>query len=117
MIAAGEAFIERVHLQDTDRVMVLLPMFHMNALFYSVAGTVAAGATAIIVPRFSASTFWQAAADVGATQVNFIDTIGMILKSRPRSEYRPDHKIRAVYGVRENAAKTFREGLRVVDLF
>ena len=117
MVAAGEAFVERVHLQDTDRVMVLLPMFHMNALFYSVAGTLIAGATAIVVPKFSASTFWQVAADTGATQVNFIDTIGMILKSRPRSEYRPDHTLRAIYGVRENAAPTFREEFHVTDLF
>jgi carnitine-CoA ligase len=117
MIAAGEAFVERVHLQDDDRVMIVLPMFHMNALFYSVAGTLVAGASAVIVPKFSASAFWQVAADTGANQVNFIDTIGMILKSRPRSEYRPDHKIRAIYGVRENAAATFREEFGITDLF
>jgi len=117
MIGAGEAFVERVHLQDSDRVMVLLPLFHMNALFYSVAGTLVAGATAILVPKFSASAFWQVAADTGANQVNFIDTIGMILKARPRNEYRPDHKLRAIYGVRENAAKTFREEFHVTDLF
>jgi carnitine-CoA ligase len=116
-VTAGEAFVQRVHLQDGDRVMIVLPLFHVNALFYSVAGTLAAGASAIIVARFSASTFWQTAADHGATEVNIIDAIGTILKSRPRSEYRPDHAIRAVYGVRENAARTFREEFNIHDQF
>ena len=115
-VTAGEAFLQRVHLQDNDRVMIVLPLFHMNALFYSVAGTLAAGASAIIESRFSASTFWQTAAEVGATEVNIIDAQGTILKSRPRSEYRADHKIRAAYGVRENAAKTFREEFKIPDL-
>ena len=116
-ITAGEAFVQRVHLQDDDRVMIVLPLFHMNALFYSVAGTLAAGASAIIVPRFSASSFWQTAADNGATEVNIIDSMGTILQSRSRSEYRADHKIRAAYGVRENVAKTFREEFNIHDLF
>ena len=72
------------------------------------AGTLAAGAALIIVPKFSASTFWQVAADTGATEVNIIEAMGTILVNRPRSEYRADHKLRAVYGVRASYADTFR---------
>ena len=54
----------------------------------------------VIVPRFSASTFWQTAVDYGATEVNIIEAIGTILENRPRSEFRADHRLRAVYGVR-----------------
>jgi len=115
-VTAGEAFVQRVHLQESDRVMIVLPLFHMNALFYSIAGALAAGGTAIIVPRFSASTFWNIAADNGATEVNIIDAMGAILLSRPRSEYRADHTIRAAYGVRENAATAFREEFNIHDL-
>ena len=43
-ITAGEAFIARVALQETDRLMIVLPMYHINAMFYQVAGTLAAGA-------------------------------------------------------------------------
>ena len=107
-VTGGEAFVQRVYLQDDDRVMVVLPMFHINANFYSVAGTLAAGASLIIVPKFSASTFWQVAADTRATEVNIIEAMGTILQNRPRSEYRADHKIRAVYGVRGSYADTFR---------
>jgi len=107
-VTGGEAFVQRVYLQPDDRVMVVLPMFHINANFYSVAGTLAAGASLVIVPKFSASTFWQTAADSGATEVNIIEAMGTILQNRPRSEYRKDHKIRAVYGVRGSYADTFR---------
>ena len=107
-LTGGEAFVQRVYLQDDDRVMVVLPMFHINANFYSVAGTLAAGASLIIVPKFSASTFWQVAADTRATEVNIIEAMGTILQNRPRSEYRADHKIRVVYGVRGSYADTFR---------
>ncbi len=107
-LIGGEAFVQRVYLQDDDRVMVVLPMFHINANFYSLAGTLAAGATLIIVPKFSASTFWQVAADTRATEVNIIEAMGTILQNRPRSEYCADHKLRAVYGVRGSYADTFR---------
>lgn len=107
-VSGGEAFVQRVYLQHDDRVMVVLPMFHINANFYSLAGTLAAGATLIIVPKFSATTFWQTAADTRATEVNIIEAMGTILQNRPRSEYRPDHNIRAVYGVRGSYADTFR---------
>jgi len=115
-LLAGEAFVQRVHLTPQDRCMVVLPFYHMNALFYSLAGTVAAGASMLVVERFSASGFWDTAADRGATEVNIIEAIGTILASRPRSEYRPDHRIRAVYGVRENVAATFRDGFGISDL-
>ena len=115
-VTGGEAFVQRVYLQASDRVMIVLPLFHINALFYSVAGTLAAGCSMAIVPRFSASTFWQAAADAGATEVNIIDAIGTILKNRPRSEFRADHRVRAVYGVRHGTEATFRDEFGIAHL-
>ena len=32
-VTGGEAFVQRVNLQHDDRVMVVLPMFHINANF------------------------------------------------------------------------------------
>ena len=115
-VTGGEAFVQRVYLQPDDRVMTVLPLFHINALFYSVAGTLAAGCSMIIVPRFSASTFWQTAADYGATEVNIIEAIGTILKNRPRTEFRPDHRLRAIYGVRHSMEATFRDDFKVPHL-
>jgi len=115
-VTGGEAFVQRVYLQDDDRVMIVLPLFHINALFYSVAGTLAAGCSMLIVPRFSASAFWDTAVRYGATEVNIIEAIGTILKNRSRTEFRPDHRLRAVYGVRHSMEATFRDEFRIPHL-
>jgi len=107
---------QRVELTAEDRSMLVLPLFHVNALFYSIGAVLAAGASMLIVPRFSASTFWQTAAEHGITQVNVVESIGNIIKARPRSEFRDEHKIRVVYGVRPQAAETFHTDFHVPDL-
>jgi crotonobetaine/carnitine-CoA ligase len=115
-VTSGEAFVQRVYLQEDDRVMIVLPLFHINALFYSVAGALAAGCSMAILPRFSASTFWQTAVDCGATEVNMIEAVGTILGNRPRTEFRPEHKLRAIYGVRHSMEGVFRDEFKVKHL-
>lgn len=117
LLLAGEANVARLHIQPDDRVMIILPFFHVNALFYSVGGVLAAGASMIIEPRFSATHFWNTAANHGATIVNIIEAIGTILCARARSEYRPDHHLRVVYGVRKKAADVFRREFGIDHLF
>jgi crotonobetaine/carnitine-CoA ligase len=97
-VVAGEAFVERMYLQPDDRLFVVLPLFHINALFYSLGGALAAGASLLLVPRFSASAFWSVAADGGATEVNILAAVGNILTRRPRSEFVAGHRLRKVYG-------------------
>ena len=97
-VLSGERHLARVQLQPSDRALCILPMFHINALFYSVASAVTAGATLIIAPKFSASNFWRLAADTGATQVNVIMAVSTILARRPRSEFVREHKLRVVNG-------------------
>jgi len=97
LVLAGEAFVERMQLSPEDRLLCVLPLFHINALFYSVMSAVAAGASLVLAPRFSASRFWALAAETGATEANIIAAVGNILARRARSEFVP-HSIRKVYG-------------------
>ncbi len=115
-VLGGEAFVQRVYLQPDDRVMIVLPLFHVNALFYSVAGTVAAGCSMAVVPRFSASAFWDTAVETGATEVNIIEAIGTILKNRPRGEFRKAHRIRRLYGARQPVVDTFHDEFGIPHL-
>ncbi|MGH8660985.1 MAG: class I adenylate-forming enzyme family protein [Burkholderiales bacterium] len=115
-VTAGESNVSRLWLQPEERVMAVLPMFHVNALFYSTAGTLAAGCTLILMPRFSASEFWNAAVETGATQVNIIEAIGRILARRPRSEFRPEHRITKVYGMRADIVAPFRDEFHIPHL-
>ncbi len=114
-VLAGEGFVARMWLQPEERLMCILPMFHINALFYSLAGTLAAGASLVLVPKFSASSFWRTAAASGATQVNIIAAIGNILARRPREEFDPRHRLRVIYGapITPDLERTFREEFNV----
>lgn len=110
-VLAGEGFVERMHLVPDDRLLCILPLFHINALFYSLGGAVAAGASLVLAPRFSASKFWQLAAQTGATEVNIIAAVGNILVRRPRVEFNPGHHLVKVYGapVTAEIAAVFKE--------
>jgi len=115
-VLSGEANISRLWLQPEERLMVVLPMFHVNALFYSTAGTLAAGCSMLLMPRFSASDFWNAAVEHGVTQVNIIEAAGRILARRPRSEFRAEHRITKLYGARADLVAPFREEFRIPHL-
>ena len=97
-VLCGQAMTVRAGLSSEDRLLVILPLFHANAQFYSTIGSLAAEAGIIIVPRFSASQFWRQAKRYGATQFNFIGAIGRILAARPIQEFEPDHSIRVANG-------------------
>ncbi|MBL8384208.1 MAG: AMP-binding protein [Burkholderiales bacterium] len=98
VVLAGEGFVQRMFLQPDERILCVLPMFHINAVFYSLTGALVAGATLILEPRFSAARFWEVAEATGATEVNTIAAAAGILMRRPRSEYRPGHKLTKMFG-------------------
>ncbi|MFZ5507487.1 MAG: class I adenylate-forming enzyme family protein [Pseudomonadota bacterium] len=98
VVWSAEVFVGRLRLQPRERMLTVFPLFHVNALFYSFAGALACGGTFITAAKFSASTFWQTAADTGATQLNILAALGTILGLRPRSEFNPAHRIRKIYG-------------------
>lgn len=50
---------EHETLRADDVHLVALPLFHTNAQAYSVLATLWAGGTAVVLPRFSSSRFWQ----------------------------------------------------------
>jgi crotonobetaine/carnitine-CoA ligase len=115
---AGEGFVERMYLQPSDRLLCILPMFHVNAICYSLGGTLAAGATLILEPRFSASRFWDVVHEAGATEVNTIAAVMGILMRRPRSEYLSGHRLRKLYGgpFSEEAYRVFHDEFHVPGL-
>lgn len=98
MTMTGEAFQLCAGLSSEDRVMVILPLFHANAQYYSTMGALAAGAGLVLVRTFSAGSFWEQAVFYRATQFNFVGAVGRILCRRPESEFRPTHRIRTAYG-------------------
>jgi carnitine-CoA ligase len=94
---AGEGFPWWLELTEEDRLMTALPLFHINAPAYSVLGSVAARASLVLLPRFSASGFFDSARRYGATQFNAIGAMLEILMRQPERPDDADNPIRLAY--------------------
>ena len=118
LVMTGEAFLLRGGVGPDDRIMAILPLFHLNAQFYSTWGAIAAEASLILIPRFSASRFWDHSVRYGATEFNFIGAIGKILCIRDRKEFRPEHTIRTAVGaaVSPDVYETFTKEFKIPNV-
>ena len=116
---AGEGFPYWMELTADDRLMTSLPLFHINAPAYSVLGSLASGAGLVLLPRFSASGFLDAARRHGATEFNAIGAMLEILMRQPPRPDDADTPLRLCY-TGPSPAKEWQEafeqrfGLRVV---
>jgi crotonobetaine/carnitine-CoA ligase len=64
---AGEVVAGAVRMTPEDRVLTVLPLFHANAQLYTTMSALVAGATIVLLPRFSARRFLEQAARHRAT--------------------------------------------------
>ncbi len=94
---AGEGFPHWMGLTSGDRLMTSLPLFHINAPIYSVLGSLACGAGLVLLPRFSASGFLDAARRHGATEFNAIGAMLEILMRQPERPDDADNPLRLCY--------------------
>ena len=77
---AGKAMAEAAGLSADDRQLVVLPLFHANAQYYSFASAIWAGASVALMPAFSASRFLAQAGRHSATCASlFAAPLRMIL--------------------------------------
>jgi crotonobetaine/carnitine-CoA ligase len=99
--------------------MTSLPLFHINAPAYSVLGSLACGAGLVLLPRFSASGFLDAARRHGATEFNAIGAMLEILMRQPVRPDDADNPLRLCYTGpsperEQQLAIEHRFGLRIV---
>ncbi len=116
---AGEGFPYWMELTAADRLLTTLPLFHINAPAYSVLGSLACGAGLVLLPRFSASGFLDAARRHGATEFNAIGAMLEILMRQPERPDDADNPLRLCYTgpapARERQEQIERRfGLRIV---
>ena len=96
-VMAGEGFPYWMQLTAADRLMTSLPIFHINAPAYSTLGSVAALASLVLLPSFSASTFLESARRHGATEFNAIGAMLEILMRQPERNDDADTPPRRCY--------------------
>lgn len=67
-------------LKADDVTLVYLPLYHANALMYSHLSTFWSGGTTVLLPRFRADVFWDAAVREQCTWTSMTDFAGHILR-------------------------------------
>ena len=97
-VAAGQGFASWTQATPEDRFFTCLPYYHANVQYYSTMGAMAAGATLVVVDRFSASRFWRQVRQARATVVNFIGMMMPVLAKQPESPSDRDNLVRLFYG-------------------
>ncbi|HEX4654770.1 MAG TPA: AMP-binding protein [Mycobacteriales bacterium] len=94
---AGEGFPWWLDLSSDDVLMTALPLFHLNAPAYSMMGSLAGGCGLVLLERFSASGFLDAARRHGATEFNAIGAMVEILMRQPERPDDADTPLRLCY--------------------
>ena len=99
VVRAGELHVKYLGLREDDVLFTPFPLFHIDAATLTVSAAIAAGATAALSKRFSASRFWDEVRASGATVFNFMGATANILWKRPPSEQDTHHAVRMAWGV------------------
>ncbi len=61
-----------IDLGQDDRYLIYLPFFHVNAQSWSFFSVLGVGATAVLVPKWSTSRFWDVVASQGITHISLM---------------------------------------------
>ncbi|HXM35587.1 MAG TPA: long-chain fatty acid--CoA ligase [Pyrinomonadaceae bacterium] len=69
---------------EKDRLLSVMPLFHMNAVSVTTMAALYAGGSTVVSPRFSASRFWQIVSDYQVTSFGSVATmLSMLLTTYP----------------------------------
>jgi crotonobetaine/carnitine-CoA ligase len=68
---------------EKDRAIVMLPLFHVNALCHIAIAMISVGGNIFLRERFSASHFWDEVREYGVTTSSLMRTIPQILLNLP----------------------------------
>lgn len=67
-----------------DRLLTIMPLFHMNAVSVTTMSALYAGGSTVVSPKFSASRFWQIISDYQITSFGSVATmLSMLLSTYP----------------------------------
>ena len=84
--------------KPTDRMLMVLPMYHATGGLCGVGAALSKGGAVIIRPKFSASKFWDEATDYGATMFMYFGELCRFLLSSPTHEKERAHNIQWIIG-------------------
>ncbi|HEX6047081.1 MAG TPA: long-chain-fatty-acid--CoA ligase [Pyrinomonadaceae bacterium] len=69
---------------ESDRLLTIMPLFHMNAVSVTTMSALYAGGSTVVSPKFSASRFWQIISEYEITSFGSVATmLSMLLSTYP----------------------------------
>jgi acyl-CoA synthetase (AMP-forming)/AMP-acid ligase II len=81
---------------ESDRVLCVLPLFHVNALCHTCLAMLSVGGGIVLTEKFSASRFWDEVREYGITTSSLMRTIPQILLSLPEKPDDRDNSLRLI---------------------
>lgn len=120
-ISIGNQLVGVYGYTEDDVLYTCLPLFHGNAIWYSLMPAFNCGATLVISRRFSASNFWREVAECGATQANVLGAMANIVMKEIDQIDTDALKLRqcmVVPALDAEAGRPFRDnGIKLTSLF
>ena len=95
-LCAGETVARAVRLTPEDRQLVVMPLFHGNAQYYSTMSALVAGASVALMARFSASRYFDRAIAHRCTVSSLFAAPIRMLLAQPRRPEHAQNDLRAV---------------------
>ncbi|MDQ6786292.1 MAG: long-chain fatty acid--CoA ligase [Acidobacteriota bacterium] len=84
LIANARQITEWLGFNENDRLLTVMPLFHMNAVSVTTMTALYASASTVVSPKFSASKFWQIISDYKITSFGSVATmLSMLLQKYP----------------------------------
>lgn len=84
LIANARQISQWLGFTKDDRLLSIMPLFHMNAVSVTTMSVLYAGGSTVVSPKFSASRFWQIISDYQITSFGSVATmLSMLLATYP----------------------------------
>ena len=75
MLSNAKQIAEWLHLTEADRSLMIMPLFHVNALMATGLAVLWVGGSIVLAPRFSASRHWETISRYGVTYFGSVATM------------------------------------------
>ena len=84
LIANARQISQWLGFTENDRLLTVMPLFHMNAVSVTTMSALYAGGSTVVTPKFSASRFWKIVSDYQVTSFGSVATmLSMLLSNYP----------------------------------
>ena len=85
LIANARQITEWMNFTESDRLLTVMPLFHMNAVSVTTVTALYASASTVVAPKFSASRFWETVEKYQITSFGSVATMLSMLLSNQQS--------------------------------